>query len=66
VSRHDRRVAWRLSVLTGYRPQLLLAYRRAGWSWKEISFELDIRRSTLRAALSGRTFRHHRHSHRGH
>lgn len=47
----DRRIARRLQRTTGIDKSLMLGYRRAGWTWPEIAFELRIRRAKLAAAM---------------
>jgi len=56
LSKHDRRIARRLSRITGYPVRFLIDYRRAGWTWREISYELGISRAELHAARSNRAF----------
>ena len=48
----DRRIARRLQRMTGIKKDLMLGYRRAGWTWPEIAFELRIRRADLASALN--------------
>jgi len=66
LNRHDRVVARRLSLITGYSRRLLLDYRRAGYTWRELAFELGIRRAELKAASNSRAFHRflRRHHHR--
>jgi hypothetical protein len=48
----DRRIARRLQRMTGIDKDLMLGYRRAGWTWPEIAFQLRIRRAQLAAAMN--------------
>lgn len=57
LRKEDRQIARRLQRSTGVDKNLMLGYRRAGWTWPEIAFELRIRRSKLAAAMG--------HQHKG-
>ncbi len=58
----DRRIARRLQRSTGVDKNLMLGYRRAGWTWPEIAFELRIRRADLAHAMNPQG---NVHAHRG-
>lgn len=60
LRQEDRRIARRLQHLTGIDRSLMLSYRRAGWTWPEIAFELRIRRAFLADAMNASG-----HVHRG-
>jgi len=60
LSQEDRAIARRLQHMTGIKKDVLLSYRRTGWTWPEIAFELRIRRAELAAAMypNGTHFAH--------
>jgi len=52
LSQEDRAIARRLQHMTGIKKDVLLSYRRTGWTWPEIAFELRIRRTDLAVAMN--------------
>jgi hypothetical protein len=59
ITKRDRKIAKRLSKMTGYRKRLLLDLRRDGLSWYRIAAILEVPPRLLRVAMRGGRHRPH-------
>lgn len=59
LSKWDRKVARRMSHMTGVRKGRLLNLRRSGFSWREIGWDIGLSRREIRWALRGGKYGHY-------